>query len=70
MVTFGEKYYFDVPQASRGTGVEIEMEASGLFGREEKFKFDIPLQYDKPVPVKGDKGSTLVLRLVRRTPPL
>lgn len=69
IVTFGEKFYFDVPQASRGTGVEIEMEAPGLFGREEEFKFDIPLQYDRPVPVRGNKGSILILRLVPRTPP-
>jgi hypothetical protein len=68
-VTFGESYYFDVPQASRGTRVEIEMEAPGLFGREEAFKLDIPRQYDRPVRVEGNKGSILVLRLVPRTPP-
>jgi hypothetical protein len=27
-------------------------------------------QYERPVRVEGNKGSTLVLRLVRRTPPV
>ena len=68
-VAFGERYYFDVPQDRRGTGVEIEMETPGLFGREEEFRFNVPLEYNRPFPVNGSKGSILVLRLVPRTPP-
>lgn len=66
-VTFGERYYFDVPQNNQGKRVSVEMEASGLFGNEEKFKFRVPTQYNRPLIVRGSQGSTLILRLAPRT---
>jgi hypothetical protein len=66
-VTFGERYYFDVPQNNQGKQVSVEMEASGLFGNEEKFKFQLPAQYNKQFIVKGSQGSSLILRLAPRT---
>jgi hypothetical protein len=65
-VTFGERYYFDVPQSNRGKRVSVEMEASGLFGNEEKFKFRVPTEYNKPLIVRGSQGSSLILRLAPR----
>jgi hypothetical protein len=68
VVTFGERYYFDVPRSRRGTVVGVEMETGGLFGKEERFKFQVPKQYNTPLSVQGSKGSILVLRLLPRTP--
>ncbi len=68
-VAFGEKYYFEVPQDRQGKPVEIEMEAPGLFGKEEQFRLKVPLEYNKPLRVDGSRGSVLVLRLVPPTPP-
>ena len=69
-VAFGERYYFDIPQNNQGKRVSVEMEASrlfGLFGNEEKFKFRVPTEYNKPLLVRGSQGSSLVLRLAPRT---
>jgi hypothetical protein len=66
-VKFGERYYFDVPQNNRGKRASVEMEASGLFGNEEKFKFRVPTEYNKPLLVRGSQGSSLILRLAPRT---
>jgi hypothetical protein len=62
-VAFGERYYFDVPPDKRGRRVSVGMEASGLFGNEETFKFRVPTVYNRPFIVKGSQGSTLILRL-------
>jgi hypothetical protein len=66
-VAFGERYYFDVPHDNQGKRVSVEMEASGLFGNEEEFKFRVPTQYNKPLLVRGSQGSSLILRLAPRT---
>ena len=67
-VTFGEKYYFDVPATARGQEVEIEMDnKSSFFGRDEEFVLRVPLQYQTSVPVTGSKGTVLVVRLVPRS---
>jgi hypothetical protein len=65
-VIFGERYYFDVPRSLRGTVVSIEMEAPGLFGDQERFKFQLPKQPNTAFKVQGSRGSVLELRLLPR----
>jgi hypothetical protein len=62
-VAFGERYYFAIPPSRRGRGARIEMEASGLFGSKERFKFKMPTQYGKQLIVIGSEGSSLVVKL-------
>lgn len=62
-VAFGDRYYFAVPPNRRGKRARVEMEASGLFGAKERFKFTVPKQYGKPFIVTGSDGSSLVVRL-------
>jgi hypothetical protein len=69
-VTFGSAYYFDLPRTERGTQIQVEMETPGFFGffaKEEEFSVPVPSEYDKVIPVRGSRGSTLYLRLVPRT---
>jgi hypothetical protein len=39
------------------------MEASGLFGSKERFRFKMPTQYGKQIIVIGSEGSSLVMKL-------